>query len=577
MFSRSAPKEKKADLILNKFYVIAFSLFLSRIIFIIGGTVDNIFSGQFLSVNDLNAIQLVSPIIELTSFVGCVIGQGFSSIYNQIIGKEGKDKANKVAGMGIITAAIVGIVYALILLAIKNPIINMYKVSDDIKALAEKYYYFQIGVAVIHPVNYFLIKFVTLEAHAKISVTADVCNIAVKILSSALLIMPLGIMGLGLGSLLAMITSSLVLSTHWLTKRCTIKFKPYFSPSYLWRATKKGVAMKSDHLFNSVVGSILVVYITNTFGTAFLVVNPIISLALSTATSLLFCIPDGCASMLGLAYGSNNNDDIKKCFKIQAKYGVIFSLALTTVFCSLCMFIPYMYGIKNDNPMYQIAYLIPLIMSPSFIFYMALSIIKKDSSELNEGFTTILISLLSDLIFHCSLPILLSLGGNQILYIVGFFLTPIASLMIVLIYLFIKNKGIKIYKFRDFNEKQFSFDMFLTAKDVDKNRPELKKEMVDYGLSESTIKKCLSIIQDFGRATVKNNPNKTVTERVTFCLGKDKMRIIAKHDGRTLTKAELEKEVADKSHLNFQTYCRDIEGDVTNAVSLTYATATIKY
>lgn len=569
-------KNKKPDLIKRKYQRILIAGLIGWIVYLFGSIIDNIFSGKFLSIEALNAVQIVTPFYSFINFIACLINISFAVRYNHVLGKEGKEKASKIAGLGLIFTIAISVILSLLYFFLQTPLLKIFSSSERTFELANNYFLWQIVIAAIYPIYSYIYRLVDVDGDASCLITTDITQVFVKILTSFFFMRAFGISGLGMGTVSAIVAALVITLTHWFKKRSGVRFKFYFSIKEIGSCLKNGIAASSRILYITIAMALLNVYIVTYIDNSFLPTYSIINFIVNIA-DLFICIPNCAANFLSIGHGSKNYDDIKKCIKLEKKWAIIVSVVCTILFASLSPVIPFLYGVYNNSSQYWYSCIAVLIIVPSYIFSAFLELIVNTnvSIAINRE-TSIIIPLFNKLIFYTFLPVILGYLAGQLGFIAGFMLAPICTLILVLIILFIKHKKPVIFKLKEIDEKQFSFDYF--AKDdsikamIEEVRTILKENKVD----RTALIKTIGSISDINAIIIKYNPNNLITVRLTLGIAAKIIRIIVKHDGRILTNEEKIKIENSKDDHFFFTACINAMSYKTyTAVSYSYSTLTI--
>lgn len=536
-------KNKKPNLIESKFKTLLIVSILGWLILLIGQVVDNVLAGNFLGETGLSAVQIIVPISTFISAIGSFVGMGFAVKFSLLKGKGEEDKANKIIGLGIIFTLMLGVITALIMFFFKEGILGIFATSNQVKEYASAYYDWYIGIAIVQPLYILFFKVISQDGDPVWTAASSVTQVALNFVLSAFLIRSMGIVGLSLGSFISISVSILVLFVHFFTKKNSIKLKFSFNFKNLKDPFLFGFPALLGNISIAIVNFVLNLYITNNFGDAFLASFTLICF-IANMKLVFGCISDCLGPFFSTAKGSGNNDDINLCFRLLKKYDIIVSLILTAVVMSLSMVIPMLFKITPESGQYVYSYSACLIIAPIFICYAFTMTLGSSYTAIGKPKITLINQIISSLLLPLGLPLLFAfLMNNYYGIIIGYAVSAALSIGIVSISLAIIHKPHRVFLAPKIEEQQFSIDVFLEDECVKKTREVVINNLTKYGIEEKPKNEILGIYDEACFGIKKMNPDKLITVRLTYGISKDKIRIIAKNNGRKLSDEEKQTEL----------------------------------
>ncbi|MCQ2815331.1 MAG: hypothetical protein MJ227_03500 [Bacilli bacterium] len=533
---------KKPNLIESKFKSLLFVGIIGWLVLLIGQVIDNVLAGQFLSEEGLAAVQIIAPFATFISAIGSFSAMGFAIKFSHLKGQSKDDEANKMIGLGLTFTLFIGIIVALIMFFFKEQLLSIFTMTDGVKAYAMQYYDWYVGIAIMQPMFLVLFKVINQDGDPLWTVLSSVGQVLINIIISSILIRYLGIMGLALGTFISICCGIVIVSMHFFTKRNSIKIKPNFNIKNLKDPAKFGFPALLGNISIAIVNLVLNMYITKTFGDAFLASFTVVCFV-SNLKLLFGCICDSITAFLSTAKGSGNIDDIELGFKLVKKYSIIVSIIATIITMALCLVIPLLFGIKPDSSQYIYSYLSVLIIAPIFICYAFTINLGASYTAIGKPLITLINQIISNLILPIALPLLLAFFFKSYYGIIaGFSVSAFLSIGIMAIGLAIIHKPHKVFLAPKTDEIQFSENLNLVDEDIASVREDIILNLKINNIEEGSFNRLIKIYDEACITIRKLNPNKVVTVRLTFCISKDKIRLLSKNNGRILSKEEKQNE-----------------------------------
>ena len=538
---------KKPNLLESKFKTLLYISIFGWIILLVGQVVDNVLAGNFIGEQGLSAVQIMLPFQTFISALGGFAGTGFAVMFSQLKGKQKEEQANKIVGLGLLFTLLLGIITALLLLFLKEPLLSIFNMSNQVKEYVYEYYDWYIGIAIVQPIYLLLFKLVSQDGDPLFTVISSVGQVVINFVLSAILIKNLGIKGLSIGTFIAVSSAIVLVSLHFLSKKNSIKFRFTKDIKQLKYPFIYGFPALLGNLSMAIVNLSLNAFITNKFGDAYLASFTLV-IFVSNLKLAFACISDSLGAFLSTAKGSGNNEDIKLCFKLLKKHCVIISLALTTIVMALCAVIPNMFKVV-DSLQKEYATMASLIIAPTFICYAFTINLGATYTAIGKPKITLINQIISNLVLPILLPIVLSIWFNNYYGIIwGFAISAATSIGIMAIALAIIHKPHRVFIAPDIDEQQFGVDMFVNDEYIPIAREEIITNLNRYDIEERPIKEILDLYDQACIFLKNKNPDKLVTVRMVFSINKERIKLLSKNNGRILSLEEKLKEVKNNEY-----------------------------
>lgn len=366
---------------------------------------DNIYAGNFLNEQALAAVQIIAPFDAFVTCVSLLASNGFAIRFSNLQGKGEKERAYKIVGLGVEFGFIVGAIVAILFACLKPQLLGMFNLSPEVYAYASGYFDFYIGVAIIEPIAFLLTRLVAIDGDPVVGVCADIGQVLLNAIISGILVRKIGIMGLGVGTLVSVAANGLIVVIHFFRKTNSVKFRLSKDIKEIGIPLKLGMGPALSSLFSALVAGILNSYIIKHFGDAYLASYSVVTFIIGFR-ALFVCIPSSMGGFLSTANGMKNVNDLKKCFKFETKWCINITLIASAIMCALATLIPNLFGITSASSQYEYSVLATYIIAPAFIFYGTMALIGNTYMSLEKPAFSIISTIFANFIFATIFPII---------------------------------------------------------------------------------------------------------------------------------------------------------------------------
>ena len=294
---------------------------------------DTIVVGQILGEQELAAINVVKPFHSVAIFLASLVSIGTSVFYSYEIGKFDKDKANAIFGQGVILSSGAGLLMLIVGLISQTPYFNYLELSDSAAASASDYFFFYQFVILLLPLYTVLLELVYAEGDDLICNISSILQIVVNVAASVILCFWLGILGVGLGTLLGIVCSIAVLLVHFFRKQNTLRFVWHISIKDTLKVMKCGITDSSAYLFMGLTSFVATKFVVSMFGEYYL---PVLLMVFNVIelTIVFDGIGQAVTPIVNIYRGEENYVGIKRVMKTALIYAIA-----EGVFLSLLLFL----------------------------------------------------------------------------------------------------------------------------------------------------------------------------------------------------------------------------------------------
>ncbi len=318
---------------------------------------NNIIDGVWvagLGPSPLAAIGFVTPLFLILVGIGTGFGAGVNSLISRYVGSKNQKKANEAAVQSVVLGIIVSIIVTIIFIAILEPILYIMGAGEVINyALEYAIPLFVFSIVTILPVTYAGI----FRAEGDIKrATIPMCISAIlnMVLDPIFIyVFNLGVMGASIATVIS-IFIELLLILHWMFIKKDTYFKYSFKKFKINLGVYKeilnvGIPAGIEELLMAVVAIVINLILEIVGGTNSVAIYTIVMRLASIAIMPTIGIATSTITVVGIAYGARNYENIKIATRYSVKLGFIFSIILSLVFIVFSNQIAYLFSYSANS------------------------------------------------------------------------------------------------------------------------------------------------------------------------------------------------------------------------------------
>lgn len=303
---------------------------------------DQIFIGHVVGMLGNAATNVAFPTTMLLTAFAQLIGVGTASNFNINLGAKRQEEAERFIGNGLMLMSLVGILYMVVVLLLKTPILILCGATDTVLPYAQAY----LGITAIG------IPFLLFTSGASMMIRADgspsysmLCTVAGAILNVFLdwlflFVFDWGIQGAAVATIIGQVVS------FGLCIRYFPKFKTFpirremlrMQGDYVKRIAKLGTSNFINHtimmLVNITLNNSLTYYgALSIYGSDIpLAVSGVAAKLNSIMIAFVVGLAQGCQPILGFNMGAKKYDRVKMTYKKAVRIGLCFSVTAFLLF-----------------------------------------------------------------------------------------------------------------------------------------------------------------------------------------------------------------------------------------------------
>lgn len=308
--------------------------------------VDQVFIGWGVGYLGNGATNVVFPITVITLAFALMIGDGSSAFLSLKLGEKKEDVAAKGVGNGIITGAIISILFAVIALLFLPSLLNLFGCTDALRSYAKDYgYIIALGIPFMM-LGVILNSVIRADGSPKYSMLSMVSGAALNIVLDPLFIFAfhMGVKGAALATIISQIVS-FIINISYIRKCKSIKIdKEKLSLDF--KVVTKILALGISS-FITQMSIVFVIAVENNLLTKYgamskfgedipITVMGIVMKISQILNSIILGLSVGAQPILGYNYGAGKYDRVKKTLKIV----LVLSVMVSTIAFLLFQLVP---------------------------------------------------------------------------------------------------------------------------------------------------------------------------------------------------------------------------------------------
>ncbi len=397
---------------------------------------DSIIAGYFIGESGVAGINAITPVTAIVTFFGDLVSTGVGIVFTREIGAMRKRRADEIYGQGLIISIGIGLISALLILALQNVYFRVSGVTGDILEKALRYYR-------LMPINAFLTIVIFYLEQMVYSDGDELCNnicygfqIGGNIICSIILTKYLGMKGIILGSVIGNSLGILTCLWHYFRKGNTLHFVWHLSFKDFLLTSRYSIVDSSVYICWGLMDYMMIGFISGRYGEAGL-----ITLAVVVSLIEFGVVMDGVGMamqpLIGTYFGEKNHVLIKRVMESGIKAAIIEGAAATAIIWIFAKQFCALFGITGGAALSPSITALRIV-SLGFVFCSTVSLTTSYYMLIDRIGMATCIACLQNGLLYILLPILGSilLGLNGMW--AGFAAAPILTLAAALLFVYLR-------------------------------------------------------------------------------------------------------------------------------------------
>ena len=397
---------------------------------------DSIIAGHFIGEAGVAGINAITPVTAIVTFFGDLVSTGVGIVFTREIGAMRKRRADEIYGQGLIISIGMGLISAVLILALRDVYFSVCGVTGDILEKALQYYR-------LVPVNAFLTIVIFYLEQMVYSDGDELCNnicygfqIGGNIICSVILTNFLGMTGIILGSVIGNSLGIFTCIWHYFRKENTLHFVWHLSFKDFLLTSRYSIVDSSVYICWGLMDYVMIGFVSNHYGE-----SGLITLAVVVSLIEFGVVMDGVGMamqpLIGTYFGEKNHQLIRRVMKsgirvaiLEGAVATMFIWIFAKQFCAL-------FGITGGVALPP-AIAALRIVSLGFVFCSTVSLTTSYYMLIDRIGMATCIACLQNGLLYMLLPILGSLLGGINGMWAGFVAAPILALGSALLFVYLR-------------------------------------------------------------------------------------------------------------------------------------------
>ncbi|MCF2612986.1 MULTISPECIES: MATE family efflux transporter [Fusobacterium] len=407
-------------------------------IFALYTIVDGFFIGKFLGANELAAVNIVMPYVNLSFALGIMIAIGGATIISISLGEKNFEKAHRVYSLSLELFMILGGFLGTIGIFFPHKIVEILGANEIILADATTYLFYLSFFTVFYLLSYGLEIFVRVDGNTLYSLVCIIIGALLNIILDYLFIIKfnMGIIGAGLATGIAQFGTAASLGYYLLLKSTKLRFS--FVKIDIPQTLKILYNGSSEFLTEIATGIVIMAFninIINIVGEKGVSAFGIISYISTLVTMTMIGFSQGLQPVISYNFGAKNFKRIKKVMKISSITVTILGILFFLV-CNIFVKEIISIFIKDDKILFEVTKNAINLYSFTYVLMGINIIISAYFTAIEDAFISAVLSVLRGMIFVnillFTLPKFLGINGIWLTSPINEFLSMIVSIGVFL-------------------------------------------------------------------------------------------------------------------------------------------------
>lgn len=374
------------------------------------GVVDGLFVSNFVGQTAFASLNLVMPFVMIIGGTGFMIGTGGTALVAKILGEGDREKANKTFTMMVLFTIILGVVLAIVGVAVMRPVVKFLGATEDMVEYCVLYGRIVVGFTVFYMLQSLFQNFLVVAEKPNLGLLITVIAGLTNGVFDAIFIVAFkwGIAGAAIATGLGQVVGTVIPIIYFAKKKdCLLTFsKTKLEAKPIISSCANGSSELLTNVSSSIVGMLYNKQLMKFYGENGVSAYGIIMYVQFIFLAIIIGYSIGSAPIVGYNLGAKNTTELKNIFKksmiILSIAGVVLAgLAEALALPLAKLFVGYNAEL-TDLTVHAFR-----ITSIAFIFSGITVYSSGFFTALNDGLISAILSVLRSLIFQISYIFLL--------------------------------------------------------------------------------------------------------------------------------------------------------------------------
>lgn len=520
------------NLNIRKFAWMAGASSISFFVCLMSGEIDSIIAGNQINEQALSAVGIVVSISTLMYFISTTISGGAPVLFTKKMGEYKEDEAYKVIGTSVIYSIILGIVMALLLWLFRDDLLAFFGLTDELYTYCCQYYEWFIILAIFMPFNWLVYQLVYMDGNEKLTASSDFLQFILNTTLSVILCRHYGLSGISLSTTISVFLVTCYLCIHFFTKKCSIKFKFWFSFKHVLESFKLSISLSADYLFASITSIFANKMVIVLFGAFYLPILNIIVFA-TAVSQVTQSVSSAATPFICNYHAEKNSSGVISMLKVMFVSSLIVGLIVAVILFVFSESIPVLFGITSPelaiySAEFLRAFAIFVVCVP-LLYMITQYFLLTDRTII--AFLSLFVNLLVSPVV-CLIVGSLNFGIEGLVW--GYALYPLASFVVVLLIVFIlKGKAKLPYLLPEYNKQSKNIHIEVKEENVEYMQREVLDFISKFTDEKIRMKRFILFCESMIVTIIENNKDnkKKVFSEISIIVDDTNVTLIQKDNG----------------------------------------------
>ena len=493
---------------------------------------DSIIAGYFIGEAGVAGINAITPVTAIVTFFGDLVSTGVGIVFAREIGAMRKERADEIYGQGLIVSIGIGLISAVLLIALRGVYFKVSGITGDILDRALEYYRWVPINAFLTIVIFFLEQMVYSDGDEMVNNICYGFQIGGNIISSIILTKYFGMAGIIFGSIVGNSLGILTCLWHYLRKENTLHFVWHLSFKDFLLTSRYSIVDSSVYICWGLMDYVLISIVSTNYGQ-----SGLITLAVVVSLIEFGVVLDGVGMamqpLMGTYFGEKNHKLIKRVMKAGYKAAVLEGAVATALIWVFAKQFCALFGITGGEALAPSITALRIV-SLGFVFCSAVSLTTSyymliDHIAMATGFACLQNGLL-----YILLPILGSvLFGLNGMW-AGFVIAPILTLCTAMLFVYLKfGKDNFPFILKSMESEIEVMDNVLTPENAVTLSENVRNSMLSHGFTGTVANRAALFVEEIGSTVldVNGKTKKPVLIELSLFFRDDSVLVILRDSG----------------------------------------------
>ena len=493
---------------------------------------DSIIAGYFIGETGVAAINAVTPVTGIVTFLSTVVAIGSGILYSREIGAMNKRRADEIFGQGLILSIAIAAFSALALALGRELYFRANGVTGEIYELASAYYRWTPLNAILSVTVNYLTQMVYTDGDETCNNISYGCQIGGNIILSVLLARSLGMAGIILGTILGNVLGLLAICWHFFKKSNTLHFVWHLSWRDLLDSVRFSIVDAAIYLCWAVMDYVMIGHISARYGE-----TGQITLAVVVSVIEFSVVMDGVGMavqpLMGTYLGEKNHVLIRRLMRAALTAALIEGLIANVLvfifakqFCAL-------FGIAGGAALLPSVRAVRIV-SLGMTFCSVFSLTTSYYMLVNHVGLSVAITVLKDGLLYSTLPLLASVLFGETGMWAAFAAVPALALALAFLFVRLRYGAARFpYLLENADTKILVLDDTLTKESCVRLSQQVESALREQGFSSRTANRAALFTEEIGLTILEKNAaeKKAILTEISLLFEGDSVLLIERDSG----------------------------------------------